>query len=473
MSKYPFFGKRGRPSLKEVEVCKKINELITSKQVKLSEVEQIISAEGTPVNEEELQTLYSFLTGENPAAPIDSQQPVGQNPPLEKEPIHSNVRDQDLGKTMDDIDVTSDFEGVDPDSRANSTHNADAIDFDPFADPVVERAYTKGFDEPDTTTQTQEPEAATDQPPIHDNRESVQFDSDDFTEPTSGDPINQGATGEIPDAQMIDEDDIPEAKFSNTVLPDEEEEDAEIIEEEKEPLGGDNLDDLSPAQKRRAAEKTADAILQAYSNFIPLPFKAWASFSEKKISKLRLEGKINMKMRLEDGITVEDYIEGVNNEVEEIFTVTDETKDEIREPLIDVLLEQELALTPTQRLMMAVGSHLVTMGFSAFKLSQNNKMAIETFIQFHEEQQRARGGNAAPPPSSHSQTSQGQGASRAKPSRPNYASEAFTGHDADVVSDLMDSLGGDGGNKSKPVEDVEIIDAENDPSITVDYTTED
>ena len=60
--------------------------------------------------------------------------------------------------------------------------------------------------------------------------------------------------------------------------------------------------------------------------------------------------------------------------VKEIFTVTQEQQDEIKDPLIDVLLEQDLALTPTQKLMMTVGSHINTKCFESIRLLQNKKL---------------------------------------------------------------------------------------------------
>jgi len=115
--------------------------------------------------------------------------------------------------------------------------------------------------------------------------------------------------------------DIPEPEWTNTEEQEEEEED-----EEKEPLGGDNLQDLSPRQKRKAAEKSADALLDMYCKFAPLPFKSWASFSDKKVQKLAIEGKLDLNMLLENNVTVQDYITAQNESVEDIFEVDEETR---------------------------------------------------------------------------------------------------------------------------------------------------
>ena len=38
MSKYPYFGKKGRPSKDEADLCKKINKLVNSGEVAESEI---------------------------------------------------------------------------------------------------------------------------------------------------------------------------------------------------------------------------------------------------------------------------------------------------------------------------------------------------------------------------------------------------------------------------------------------------
>ena len=110
----------------------------------------------------------------------------------------------------------------------------------------------------------------------------------------------------------------------------------------------------------------------------PVPFEKWASINEGTIQKLALNDRIDLNMELENDLTVQQYVDSNNNQVKQVFKVSDETKEEIKEPLIEVLLEQELALTPTQRLLLAVGSHVATMGFSAYQLAQTNKSNIRS-----------------------------------------------------------------------------------------------
>ena len=138
-------------------------------------------------------------------------------------------------------------------------------------------------------------------------------------------------------------------------------------------------------------------------------------------------------------------------------------KNELREPLIDVLLEQELALTPTQRLLMAVGGHLTTLGISAFQLAQNNKMALETFKQFQSDkimssqpyqqaQPQAQPYQQARPQAQPYQQAQ----STPPPTSSGGSYDEMTAFDTKMANEIMD-----------------IIDAEHDPNVSVENTMED
>jgi hypothetical protein len=181
--------------------------------------------------------------------------------------------------------------------------------------------------------------------------------------------------------------------------------------------------------------------LNLYCNFAPLPFKKWASFSDAKVNKLVFEDKLDMSMQLENNVTVRDYIKGTNEQVEEIFEVSDETREEIKDPLIDVLLEQDLALTPTQRLLFAVGGHVLQMGFSAYQLAQNNKVALESFQKYHEQFK-----------TQNTSTTRGGNSTAQAPPMPNE----FTAHEQDEIEKMMREMEGN-----------DVIDSETDPSIEV------
>lgn len=181
------------------------------------------------------------------------------------------------------------------------------------------------------------------------------------------------------------EEDIPEPEFKQDVIA-EEEVDEDVPISEKEPVNP-ALQDLSDQQKRKAAKETAKALMMAYCKFVPVPFKKFATISDSKVKRLAMEGKIDLDMQFNLGEntveTVKGFIDANNSQVDEIFTVDEETRKSIEEPLVEVLMEQGMALTPTQRLILAVGTHVTTMTVNTIALVRQNKSALETFSKFH------------------------------------------------------------------------------------------
>ena len=420
MSKYPFFAKKGRPSASEREICRKINNLVYKDEISKQDISDYVQTNGVPETQEELEILYSFMTGEEPKV---APKKVKEEYPYDEE-YEADYQEEPIKEKPKMAE-----------SKVNSGEPMnDPINFTPFEEPVIQRSYTQGVF-------SQEPEEDI---PMSDGA-GVQFDDTDMRQPI--------------------EEDIPEPDWAggygggSTASSQSQEDSSEGMDEDYEDggkLGGDNLEDLSPAQKRKSAEKTAEAILNMYCQFAPLPFKKWASISDGKVQKMVFENRIDLNMPLENNVNVKDYIDGVNEQVNDIFQVTEETKNEIKDPLIDVLLEQELALTPTQRLLMAVGSHVVTMGFSAYQLAQNNKVALDTFARYHAQMQ---GQNNPRPSQTTSTNTQKNTEPTQTTSRPVNPSNDFNVHDQEAVEKLMREMV-DG------AED-DIIDADNDPTIEV------
>ena len=428
MSKFWFFDRKGRPTTNEKRICDKFNSLIDEGTVSNNQVEEYLDEYGKPMNESELEEMLGYLTGE------DSQ---GNK---------YNYADDDSDDFDDDDSGEVEYED-DLEQGGNSQEKTtNSVDFNPFEEPVVERSYTKGFQ---PKSQGEDDDSDGDD----DNDDTQGFSDEDLKMPTDGEGIDDD-----------EDEDIPEPQWANTGGfvggdddDDDDDEDYDDDDDDDGKLGGDNLQDLTPAQKRKSAEKTAEALLSMYCQFVPMPFIKWSTFSEGKIQKMVFENKLDLSMQLENNVSVKDYIDGVNEQAQEVFKVSDETKEEIKDPLVDVLLEQDLALTPTQRLMLAVGGHLVTMGFSAFQLSQNNKQALETFEKFHiqmnqqkapvyQEQQKA-------------------------PKKPRPRGEDLSKVERESVEELMREMERDNSYD----DDDDIIDAEHDPSVevTTDYGDED
>lgn len=260
-------------------------------------------------------------------------------------------------------DIVSELEEI---TNTNSSEDVQMPDddFDPLKEKVIKRSYTDGNlgakkEESQQTSQGANGLGANDIPPI---------------EPIISEPVIN-----VVNPQVEIEGGEVSSTSTKTTTP-------------KAPPVNPKLDDLSAAQKRKAAEKTADALITTYANLVPIPFKKISSFNIRKLEQRHMNDEINMNMIIDndDGTTVRSYCEGVNEHVETIFVVTKEEQEEIKAPLIDVLLENNFALTPTQRLVMVVGGQIVQMGINTIQLLNNNKHAMEKFKQFHEENKAIR-----------------------------------------------------------------------------------
>ena len=442
MSKFWFFDRKGRPTTNEKRICDTFNSLIDDGVVSNNQVEEYLDEYGKPMNESELEEMFGFLTGN------DSN---GKK--------YEYANDNDDSDDSDDVDYddSNDVDYQEVDSSTNSANN-NSVDFNPFEEPVIERSYTKGFQP--KSKDGDDDDSDSDDDNENDNDSEKGFSDDDLKMPSDGESIVEGEEDE----------DIPEPEWASAGgfsggSDDEEGEDYDDEDDEdNDKLGGDNLQDLTPAQKRKSAEKTADALLGMYAQFIPMPFIKISSFNEGKIQKMVFNNQLDLSMQLENNVTVKDYIDGVNEQAQEVFKVSEETKEEIKDPLIDVLLEQDLALTPTQRLMFAIGGHILTMGFSAYQLNQNNKQALETFEKFHNQMNKQK----APVY---------QGGGKVPKNKPRQRPEENLSRvEKQSVEELMRQMkGSSSDDDDDDDDDDDIIDAEHDPRVEVseDYGDDD
>jgi len=255
--------------------------------------------------------------------------------------------------------------------------------FNPFSEPVQERPYTKDMIEADM------------------GAEGVVVSNEPIPEPTYEKPVLTDESSSISSNGVST---APNAEAQSKASP-------------ATPIGNDfsvgsspsspppsvggnpDLQDLDEAQKRKAAKKTADVILASYQKFAPMPFIKIASFNMNKMNKLDMSGKIRLSMPVtEDGSKVGQYMLGNNENVKEVFQVTEDMKKELKDPLVDVLMEQNLALTPTQRLMIAAGGQLMQFTVQSVQILMQNKDAIKQFTQFRENEIRNNSHQSSPSP---------------------------------------------------------------------------
>ena len=217
--------------------------------------------------------------------------------------------------------------------------------FNPLADNVIHRDYTGGLNSGGNVGQGIE----------------------DFEEPQFI-PFSEEPTPEVDDVQVVEPTQPSQPRQSSS---------------SDEDLG---VKGASSQEKRRNAEKAAEGLLAVYAQYLPRPFKHLSKFKDGDIAKLEMNNEINTQMIVTaDGQTVGGYIQQTNSQVDQIFTVTDEQLEEVKEPLIDYLVEKDIQMSPAARLGMAIGSHIFAFGVATFQMWQQNKDALNTFKEFHQE----------------------------------------------------------------------------------------
>lgn len=309
------------------------------------------------------QQTSNFTSEDQNSSNVNSSEENFGNQSVENPDDLENDIPTDVLEEMDIPDeIVSELEEI---TNTNSSEDVQMPDddFDPLKEKVIKRSYTDGNlgakkEESQQTSQGANGLGVNDIPPI---------------EPIISEPVIN-----VVNPQVETEGAEVSSTSTKTTTP-------------KAPPVNPKLDDLSASQKRKAAEKTADALITTYANLVPIPFKKMSSFNIRKLEQRHMNDELDMNMIImEDGTKVRDYCEGVNEQAESTFVVTKEMQEEIKDPLIDVLLENNFALTPTQRLVMVVGGQIVQMGITAIQFMQQNSNAMDSFKKFHEENKAIR-----------------------------------------------------------------------------------
>lgn len=324
-----YFRKIGRTNDDEQAVIQAIEKLIREKQIPRSEIPLCTNLDDLL----EVQALLEAYVSN-----------------VQREPEHAQISEAEI--TVEQIPEQT---GKEPEAQPESIEPETSEQTEPETEEIPELAEVVTDEQTEPEAQRvdseEQPKAAADQP---------NFVADDYD--PFADEIKQRSYN-TQSGQKADS--IKAATESGTAEP-------EIPELEETPV-----DDLNPKTKRRVAEQTAETLLKGYSRLAPKPFKWLAKIDVEKIERMHFEGEIDINLEVSEGTTFDDYVKENNEKVDEIFEVDEDTLNEIREPLIEVLLEQKLELTPQQRLGMAVVSHLFQMLSIAINLRKQNNRILE------------------------------------------------------------------------------------------------
>jgi hypothetical protein len=123
-----------------------------------------------------------------------------------------------------------------------------------------------------------------------------------------------------------------------------------------------------------------------------MPFVYFSQYSDSKLKDLHKKNQLNLDTEIKkDGTTFREYYKDFNEKVEQAFVVTDAEVEAIKDPLIDVLMEKQVAFTPTQRLMFTVAQLLAAKTMTAAKFYMEKQSDIEEMKNIHKERMEMQG----------------------------------------------------------------------------------
>jgi hypothetical protein len=306
---------------------------------------------------------------------------IDENADLKEFITKKNNMSSSVSSSPIDIDdlVLKEIENIDKDSAEINIANDN--DYNPLEEAVEDRGYTKGMIQNNNVS-----ERIIDEP-MYNSNTSVRPNVDDKLLNPHSENTNSNNSGNSRSSRNSNYTNNTNNNYSSNNSnenqpPPQSENSSNSFNEEK----GGNEKKLTLKEQRDGAEKTADIALLAWKNYLPLPFIYFGKINVKKLKDAEKKGEIDLQAPVDRrGTLFIERVEKFNKEVETSFEVTDEEVNAIREPLIDVLMEKEVSLTPTQRLMFVAGQFVVAKVINVVKLISEQREMISDMKEMHKE----------------------------------------------------------------------------------------
>jgi len=147
----------------------------------------------------------------------------------------------------------------------------------------------------------------------------------------------------------------------------------------REPFNKD-FSELSKKDTEAAAEHSAKMALKGYEWLHSMANK-YVQISEKKLTRLQIDGEINLNVMIEYDYGREirsgDFFKQYNEQLAQVFVVSEEFKDEFVPLLTKVLAKRGIGMTDEQRLAYLIGEDIATKGFMFFQIKKGQKDMID------------------------------------------------------------------------------------------------
>jgi len=173
-----------------------------------------------------------------------------------------------------------------------------------------------------------------------------------------------------------------------------------------------SMNGMPAAEKKMGAEQLAKLLVDGYEQLNLFANKG-LQISAKRIRKLEADGEIDLGVQVPyahgQTMSAGEFVETINEQNKDTFTVSKEFKREITPPLVRILEKRGAGLTDEQYVAYIVGKDVVIKGFIAFQVRNTLNEAIEVIKQYT---QAVREGGGIPP--------QAGGGQPQNPSTPQY-----------------------------------------------------
>jgi hypothetical protein len=234
---------------------------------------------------------------------------------------------------------------------------------DPFlSDPVIERDYTKMHAEIDGEMPYEIPEPVFDKTRVSFNDDATE----DLHDPFLG---QQGASRErAPEAEAPERGDVKNPAW----------------------------DEMDAKAKKAGAAYLADTCINAYVMLNNLG-KKWCTFSQEKLQGMALDGKIDLEVLSveipiseSDTVTIGDFLDQINSQSEEVFTVSEEFKTAAKPLLIEIFKKKGWGMTIEQRLLALIIEDAAPKVAIAFSIQSQFKTLIKSSMNILKEVKNSR-----------------------------------------------------------------------------------
>lgn len=164
-------------------------------------------------------------------------------------------------------------------------------------------------------------------------------------------------------------------------------------------------DTMTPKQKKESSSNLADMAIRAYEKLCSLG-KSYAQFDDAKMQKKAMRGEFDMSVLSvhipidetgQETVSVKEFLDELNDNAEDIFTVSDDFKDEVYPLLCDIFSKNGWGMTPEQKLLSLVAEDVTpkVAGIVAIRKSIKDLTDIASSMV---EEIKKQGYNPPPPP---------------------------------------------------------------------------